>query len=189
VSRIGKQPVELPDGVDASIEKTSVRIKGANGQLEVSVHPLTKVSQEDGSIRVSVSDPEDRHSRALWGLTRALLSNAVEGVTKGFEKRLTIVGVGYRADVKGKNLDLQVGYSHPVIVEPLPGIEFSIDEPPAGIESAQASIVIKGADKELVGRSAANIRKIRPPEPYKGKGIRYHDEYVRRKAGKAAVTS
>jgi large subunit ribosomal protein L6 len=188
VSRIGKQPIDLPDGVDATILAGSVKIKGSNGQLEVPVHPLTEVNQVDGTIRVTVSNPNDRHARALWGLTRSLLANAVEGVTKGFEKRLAIVGVGYRADVKGKNLDLQVGYSHPVVVEPLPGIEFSIDEPPAGIEGAQSSIVIKGADKELVGRSAANIRKIRPPEPYKGKGIRYHDEYVRRKAGKAAVT-
>ena len=188
MSRIGKQPIDLPDGVDATIQGGSVKIKGSNGQLEVPVHPLTEVNQEDGTIRVTVLDPEDRQARALWGLTRSLLANAVEGVTKGFEKRLAIVGVGYRADVKGKNLDLQVGYSHHVVVEPLPGIEFSIDEPPAGIEGAQASIVIKGADKELVGRSAANIRKIRPPEPYKGKGIRYHDEYVRRKAGKAAIT-
>jgi large subunit ribosomal protein L6 len=188
VSRIGKQPIVLPDGVDVTVQGAFAKVKGTNGQLEVPVHPLTQVNQEAGSVNVSVSDTDDRQSRAMWGLTRALLANAVEGVSKGFEKRLAIVGVGYRAEVKGKNLDLQVGYSHPVVVEPLPGIEFSIEDAPAGIESAQASIVIKGADKEKVGRSAANIRKIRPPEPYKGKGIRYHDEFVRRKAGKASVT-
>ena len=142
-------------------------------------------------LTVTVQSPEVQEERALWGLTRALLANAVQGVTQGFEKRLILVGIGYRADLKGKNLELQVGFSHPVTVEAPPGIDFRVDDPPSGtgsIESAQATLVISGPDKELVGRVAANIRKIRRPEPYKGKGIRYIDEYVRRKAGKAAVT-
>ncbi len=188
MSRVGKQPISLPGGVDVQLQPGRVQIKGARGALQVPVHPLTQVRQEDSTLHVTVENPEDRESRAMWGLTRSLLSNAVEGVSKGFEKHLTVVGIGYRAEIKGKNLDIQVGYSHPVIVQPPPGIEFSVDPPPSGIEGAQASIAVRGADKELVGRTAANIRKIRPPEPYKGKGIRYTDEYVRRKAGKAAIT-
>ena len=170
------------------IGSAQVQVKGGKGQIEVPVHRVAEVVLEDGQLQVTVQNPNERDQRALWGLTRALLANAVEGVTNGFEKRLAVVGVGYRADLKGKNLDLQVGYSHPVLIEPLPGVELSVEDPPTGIEGAQATIVIQGADKELVGRMAANIRKIRPPEPYKGKGIRYVDEYVQRKAGKAAVT-
>lgn len=187
MSRVGKQPIVVPSGVDVKLGDAEAEVKGAKGTLQVPVHPLTKVNQEGETLVVSVDDPEDRQQKTVWGLTRALLANAVQGVSTGFEKSLVVVGVGYRADMKGKNLDLNVGYSHAVTVEAPQGIEFSIDNPPAEIENSQALVKISGADKELVGRTAANIRKIRPPEPYKGKGIRYSDEYVRRKAGKAAV--
>ena len=134
--------------------------------------------------------PENSDARALWGLTRALVANAVHGVNEGWERRLVVVGVGYRADLRGKNLELQVGYSHPVTYEPLDGVSFAVEPPPGGVDAidgAQATLVVSGADKEKVGRSAANLRSIRPPEPYKGKGIRYADELVRLKPGKSAV--
>ncbi len=188
MSRVGRQPIAVPDGVQVRVESDGVLVKGSKGELSVRVHPLTRIRQEDGTIRVTVEDVDDRESKAMWGLTRALLANAVEGVRNGFEKRLVVVGVGYRAEMKGRSLDLQVGFSHPVIIEPLEGIEINVEPPPAEIETAQASIVVRGADKERVGRMAAEIRKVRPPEPYKGKGIRYVNEYVRRKAGKAAIT-
>ena len=188
MSRIGKQPIAVPDNVQIQVQSDGVRVKGSKGELTVRVHPLTRVRQDDGTLRVSVEDIEDRESKAVWGLTRALLANAVEGVRNGFEKRLVVVGVGYRAEMKGRNLDLQVGFSHPVILVPLEGVEMSVEAAPSEMETAQASIVVRGADKERVGRMAADIRKVRPPEPYKGKGIRYVNEYVRRKAGKAAVT-
>lgn len=188
MSRIGKQPVALPEGIRVTLEETRVKVQGPNGQLEVPVHPLAEVRQEGSALCVSSRRPSDRKSRAIWGLTRSLLANAVEGATKGFEKRLVVVGIGYRADVKGKNLELQVGYSHAVVIEPEVGVEFRIEAAPSGLEGAQASIVVSGADKALVGRVAADIRKVRPPEPYKGKGIRYDGELVRRKVGKAAVT-
>jgi len=187
VSRIGKMPIPVPSGVDVKIGDKIVTVKGSNDSLEVLIHSLTMVSQDGDQLVVTVEDTKDQASRAAWGLTRALIANAVEGVTKGFEKRLVVVGVGYRADLKGKNLDLQVGYSHNVPVTPPQGIEFSLDDPPGGIEGAQTMVIVKGASKELVGSTAADIRKIRPPEPYKGKGIRYDEEYVRRKAGKTAV--
>lgn len=187
MSRIGKQPVAVPGGVDLQIGATEIQVKGPKGTLQVLLHELAQINQDGDTVTVSVQDPEDRHQKAIWGLTRALLANAVHGVSVGFEKGLVIVGVGYRVDVKGKNLDLVVGFSHSVSIEAPQGIEFSIDSPPAGIEGAQALLKISGADKELVGRTAANIRKIRPPEPYKGKGIRYSDEFVRRKAGKTAA--
>lgn len=187
MSRIGKMPIPVPSGVDVKINEGSATVKGPNGSLDVLIHRLTEVALDGDAIVVKVADPDDQLSRAAWGLTRALLANAVEGVTKGFEKKLVVVGVGYRADLKGKTLDLQVGYSHNVPVAPPQGVEFALDNPPGGIDGAQTTVIIKGASKELVGSTAADIRKIRPPEPYKGKGIRYHDEYVRRKAGKTAV--
>jgi large subunit ribosomal protein L6 len=189
VSRIGKQPIVVPGGVNVQIGATQAEIKGPKGTLQVPLHPLTQVNQEGESLSVTVQDPEDRHHKSIWGLTRALLANAVQGVSAGFEKHLVVVGVGYRADMKGKNLDINVGYSHSVTVDAPQGIEFSIDAPPSEIENSQALVKISGADKELVGRIAANIRNIRPPEPYKGKGIRYSNEYVRRKAGKTSVSS
>lgn len=187
MSRIGKMPIPVPSGVDVKLGDGTATVKGPNGNLEVLIHQLAKVAKDGDQVVVSVDNPDDQSSRAIWGLTRALMANAVEGVTKGFEKRLVIVGVGYRAEIKGKNLELQVGYSHSVPITPPQGIEFSLDNAPGGIEGAQTTVVIKGASKELVGSTAADIRKVRKPEPYKGKGIRYEDEYVRRKAGKTAV--
>jgi large subunit ribosomal protein L6 len=180
-------PIPVPLGVEFQMGDGKVIVKGPNGSLEVLIHQVCKVVQDGDELVVSVEDTEDAQSRAFWGLTRALVANAVEGVTKGFEKRLVVVGVGYRAELKGKNLDFQVGYSHNVPVTPPKGIEFAIDAAPGGIENAQTTVIVRGASKELVGRTAADIRKIRKPEPYKGKGIRYADEHVRRKAGKTAV--
>jgi len=190
VSRIGQMPIPLPSGVSAQIGSGEVKVKGPKGQVEVPVHPLALLSESEGTLHVSVADTEHRESRAMWGLTRALVANAVHGVSQGWEKRLVVVGVGYRADLKGKNLELQVGYSHSVVYEPLDGVTFAVEPAPTGadsIESAQATLVVTGVDKEKVGRSAANLRSIRAPEPYKGKGIRYSNELVRLKPGKSAV--
>jgi len=187
VSRVGKQPILVPSGVEVKFDSDLARVKGPKGELQVTLPDLVVVGQEGDQVKVSVKDPEDRNQRAMWGLIRALLSNAVVGVSSGFEKSLILVGVGYRAEIKGENLDMSLGFSHPVVVEAPEGIEFSVESAPAEIESAQALIKISGADKELVGRTAANIRGIRPPEPYKGKGLRYTDEHVRRKAGKTAA--
>ena len=190
MSRIGKQPIPVPGGVDVQIQSGGAKVRGPKGELHVPIHSLTEVAQEGEELKVSVRNPDDRQEKAMWGLTRALLANAVQGVSVGFEKRLIVVGIGYRVDLKGKNLDLQLGFSHLVTFEAPSGIEFALEDAPGGvnvIEDAQATIVVRGADKELVGRTSAQIRKIRPPEPYKGKGIRYFDEYVRRKAGKTAV--
>jgi large subunit ribosomal protein L6 len=157
-----------------------VTVKGPRGQLVQRVHPEMRILQEDGAVRVERPNDEGFY-RGLHGLTRTLIANMVEGVTKGFEKRLAIVGVGYRAQLRGKDLELAVGYSHPVPVRCPEGIEFEVPTP--------TSIVIRGNDKQAVGEIAARIRKVRKPEPYKGKGIRYEDEYVRKKAGKAAKGS
>jgi large subunit ribosomal protein L6 len=178
MSRIGKQPIEIPSGVEVQIAAGNVvTVSGPRGALTRPMHTDMRIVNEDGVIRVERPDDEGFH-RGLHGLTRSLLANMVEGVTKGFEKRLAIVGVGYRAALKGEDLEVQVGYSHPVVVSQPDGIEFEVPVP--------TSIVIRGNDKEQVGEVAANIRKIRKPEPYKGKGIRYENEYVRKKAGKAA---
>ena len=178
MSRIGKQPIEIPSGVEVGVDDGNlVTVKGPKGTLAQSMHADMRIVIEDGAARVERPDDEGFH-RGLHGLTRTLLANMVQGVTQGFEKRLAIVGVGYRAALKGKDLEIQVGYSHPVSVPQPDGIEFEVPSP--------TSIVVRGIDKQLVGEVAANIRKIRKPEPYKGKGIRYEDEYVRKKAGKAA---
>jgi len=175
VSRIGKQPIPLPDGVAVQIEAELVRVKGPKGELSERVARDIEVAEENGSL--VVRRPTDRREhKALHGLTRTLVANMVEGVTKGFEKRLEIQGVGYRAQLQGRKLVLQVGYSHPVEIEPPEGIEFEVPQP--------TQIVVKGISKQLVGEIAARIRKVRPPEPYKGKGIRYQGEYVARKVGK-----
>lgn len=187
MSRVGKQPISVPSGVEVKLGAEQAQIKGPKGELQVPLNAGVIVEQDGDQIQVNVQKPDDRDQRALWGLTRALLANAVSGVSEGFEKGLVVVGVGYRAEMKGKNLDMSLGFSHPVVVEAPAGIEFSVEGAPAGIDSAQALVKVSGPDKELVGRTAANIRGIRPPEPYKGKGIRYSDEFVRRKAGKAAV--
>jgi len=178
MSRIGKQPIQIPSGVDVTVgEDALVTVKGPRGTLSQRLHPEMRIVQEEGVIRVERPSDEGVH-RSLHGLTRTLLANMVEGVTNGYEKRLAIVGVGYRVVMKGKDLEIQVGYSHPVVVTAPEGIEF---EAPTA-----TSIVVRGNDKQQVGEVAANIRKIRKPEPYKGKGIRYEGEYVRKKAGKAA---
>jgi len=180
MSRIGRQPIEVPGGVDVTVEGTHVSVKGPRGTLERSLHPEMKLVQEDGTIRVERPSDEAMH-RSLHGLTRTLVANMVEGVTKGYEKRLEIVGVGYRASLRGQDLEIAAGFSHPVIVQRPEGVEFEVPQP--------TRITIRGNDKQAVGEIAAKIRKIRPPEPYKGKGIRYEGEHVRKKAGKAAKTS
>jgi large subunit ribosomal protein L6 len=181
MSRIGREPIEIPSGVDVMVgDDALVTVKGPRGSLSQRMHTEMKVVQGDGVIRVERPSDEGFH-RSLHGLTRTLIANMVEGVTKGYEKRLAIVGVGYRATMKGSDLEILVGYSHPVSVPAPEGIEF---ETPTA-----TSIVVRGNDKQLVGEVAANIRKIRKPEPYKGKGIRYENEFVRKKAGKAAKGS
>lgn len=177
MSRIGRMPIPLPEGVQVKIEGQQVQVKGPKGQLEREIRPEISISETEGSLVLSRQSDEP-NVRALHGLTRALVNNMVVGTSRGFEKVLEVRGVGYRAELQGKTLVLNLGFSHPVEVEPAPGISFEV-EPRAG------TISVQGIDKELVGQVAADIRKIRPPEPYKGKGIRYLGEYVRRKAGKA----
>ncbi|MGI6665250.1 MAG: 50S ribosomal protein L6 [Christensenellaceae bacterium] len=179
MSRIGKLPVELPSTVNAVINANNqVVVKGPNGELSDTFNPDLKIQLEDNII--VVTRPSDRKEhRALHGLTRALIANMVEGVSQGFTRELEIVGVGYRAQLSGKNLVLNVGYSHPVEIVPPEGVSFEVP--------ANTQIFVKGADKQKVGQVAANIRKVRPPEPYKGKGIRYKDEYVARKVGKTGM--
>ena len=176
MSRIGQMPVALPSGVDVKINGSSLVVKGSKGELSRDFHERMTFDIDDGVVTVGRPD-DTRESKALHGLSRALLSNMVVGVSEGFTKSLEIQGVGYRAALKGKSIELQVGFSHSVLVDAPEGITFEIPEP--------TRINVSGIDKELVGQAAANIRKVRPPEPYKGKGIRYVGEYVRRKAGKA----
>ena len=177
MSRIGKRPIEIPSGVTVSIDPGRVAVAGPLGTLQQQVPQRIAIEQQDGQI--VVTRPTDRgEDRALHGLTRTLVANMVEGVTKGFEKRLEIQGVGYRAALRGTDLELSVGYSHPVLIKPRQGITFDVPAP--------TQVVVKGTDKQQVGQTAAEIRMVRPPEPYKGKGIRYEGEYVRRKVGKRA---
>jgi large subunit ribosomal protein L6 len=177
MSRIGRKPIEIPGGVSVAISPGRVMVNGPLGELSQQVPQRMKVEQSDGEI--VVSRPSDRgDDRALHGLTRTLVANMIEGVTKGFEKRLEIQGVGYRAALRGQSLELNVGFSHPVVVEPPAGITFEVPTP--------TEVVVKGIDKQQVGQTAAEVRSVRPPEPYKGKGIRYQGEYVRRKVGKRA---
>ena len=177
MSRIGKAPIEIPSGVSIQLEPGRVAVSGPLGSLQQVVPQRMQIAQEDGTL--TVTRPTERApDRELHGLTRTLIANMVEGVTKGFEKRLEIQGVGYRAALKGEDLELQVGYSHNVTIKPRTGITFEVATP--------TEILVKGTDKQMVGQTAAEIRKVRPPEPYKGKGIRYEGEYVRRKVGKRA---
>ena len=178
MSRIGRMPIAIPQGVDIKIEGSVVTVKGPNGQLTRTVHNDMILELEDGQIVVKRPSEEKFH-KSLHGLTRSLINNMVEGVTKGFQKSLDLVGVGYRAAKQGNKLVLTVGYSHPVEIEPKEGIEIEVP--------VATKVVVKGADKEAVGALAANIRKVRPPEPYKGKGIKYDTERIRRKAGKAGT--
>ena len=177
MSRIGKQPIPVPDGVEVAIEPELVRVKGPKGELAERKARDIEVKQDDGQILVTRPTDRGEH-RALHGLTRSLISNMVVGVTDGFEKSLEIQGVGYRAQQQGTKLVLSLGFSHPVEIEAPEGIEFEVPSP--------TEVKVKGASKQLVGETAARIRKQRPPEPYKGKGVRYKDEYVARKVGKRA---
>jgi large subunit ribosomal protein L6 len=177
LSRIGRRPIELPAGVNVAISPGRVQVNGPLGELTQQVPARMKIEQSDGELLVT--RPTERgEDRALHGLTRTLVANMVEGVTKGFEKRLEIQGVGYRAALRGTALELNVGFSHPVVLEPRQGISFEVPAP--------TQVVVKGVDKQQVGQTAAEVRAVRPPEPYKGKGIRYEGEYVRRKVGKRA---
>jgi large subunit ribosomal protein L6 len=177
MSRIGKQPIELPASVNVSLSPGRVMVNGPLGELTQDVPQRMKIEQSDGTI--TVTRPTERgDDRALHGLTRTLIANMVEGVTKGFEKRLELQGVGYRAAMQGADLRLDVGYSHPVVIKAPQGITFEVPAP--------TEVLVKGVDKQQVGQLAAEVRKVRPPEPYKGKGIRYQGEYVRRKVGKRA---
>jgi large subunit ribosomal protein L6 len=177
MSRIGKRPIEVPAGVTVSIDPGRVMVNGPLGTLQQQVPQRMKIEQENGTV--TVTRPTERgDDRALHGLTRTLIANMVEGVTRGFEKRLELQGVGYRAALQGTDLRVDVGYSHPVVLKAPQGISFEVPTP--------TEIVVKGIDKQQVGQIAAEVRKVRPPEPYKGKGIRYRGEYVRRKVGKRA---
>jgi len=177
MSRIGRKPVPVPDAVTVTIAPGNIAVKGPKGELTQTYSQEMTVSQEDGTILVARPTDRGPH-RALHGLTRSLIANMVEGVTDGFEKRLEIQGVGYRAALKGKNLELALGFSHPVSIEAPEGIDFEVPQP--------TEVIVRGIDKQLVGQVAADIRKRRPPEPYKGKGIRYRDEQVLRNVGKRA---
>jgi large subunit ribosomal protein L6 len=177
MSRIGKQPIEVPAGVNIAISPGRVQVNGPLGELSQSVPARMQIEQEDGTL--TVKRPTERgDDRALHGLTRSLVANMVEGVTNGFQKRLEIQGVGYRAALRGSDLELNVGLSHPVVIKPPEGITFEVPE--------TTTVIVRGIDKQQVGEIAAQVRKTRPPEPYKGKGIRYEGEYVRRKVGKRA---
>ncbi|MFA5130189.1 MAG: 50S ribosomal protein L6 [Patescibacteria group bacterium] len=181
MSRIGRKPLEIPNGVDVTIADALVIVKGPKGTLSVPLHPHVHVEQTpERIVNVTVEDPEDVKDRALWGLFRKLIANAVDGVQKPFEKKLEFVGIGYRVAVAGNVVTMEVGFSHPV--------EYAL---PAGITATveKNMLTISGIDRQLVGETAARIRRTRPPEPYKGKGIKYSDETIRRKAGKAAKSA
>jgi large subunit ribosomal protein L6 len=176
MSRVGKLPVPVPSGVTVTLEEGRCVVKGPKGSLEHEVHPKVRVSLDDGHVVVTRPSDAPEH-RSLHGLTRALIANMVTGVTDGFRRTLEIQGTGYRAEVRGKNLVLTVGFSHPVEMEPLEGATFELETP--------TRLHVTGIDKQVVGQQAALVRRVRPPEPYRGKGIRYQGEYVRLKAGKS----
>jgi large subunit ribosomal protein L6 len=176
MSRIGKKPIEVPKAVTVSIDGQTVKVKGPKGELERTVHPLMTLAMDNGTITVDRPSDDPGH-RSLHGLTRTLIANMIEGVTKGFQKQLEIVGVGYKAEARPFGLQLALGYSHPIQYKAPKGIKLSAPQP--------TSVTIEGADKEMVGQVAAELRGLRPPEPYKGKGIKYVGEQIRRKAGKA----
>ncbi|NLB51743.1 MAG: 50S ribosomal protein L6 [Syntrophomonadaceae bacterium] len=178
MSRIGKKPISLPKDVKFSVEGNVITVKGSKGSLSQQLPADISVQQEDDQLIVA-RPSDDKQTRAFHGLSRALIANMVEGVTNGFEKKLELVGVGYRAQMQGKKLVINIGFSHPVEVEPPEGIEFEVP--------AATKITVKGIDKQLVGNTAAHIRAIRKPEPYKGKGIKYENEVIRRKAGKSGA--
>lgn len=176
MSRVGRMPIEIPSGVEVEIKGSSVRVKGPKGELSHTFPAIISFKREGNVLHIERGS-EEKFGRTLHGTARALVSNMVHGTSQGFSKTLEVQGVGYRAEMKGKTLVLHVGYSHPIEVEPEAGISFALGE--------KGEIIVSGYDKELVGETAARIRKVRPPEPFKGKGIRYSGEYVRHKAGKA----
>jgi large subunit ribosomal protein L6 len=176
MSRIGKKPIAIPNGVQVTVSGQTVTVKGPKGQLAWTVADEIEPRQEDGQLVLVKKNEDDPRAQAMWGLSRSLVNNMVVGVTQGYEKTLELVGVGYRATMKGQALSMQLGYSHDVDVKPPPGITFAVPK--------QTEIRIAGIDKQLVGELAARIRRMRPPEPYKGKGVRYAGEQVRRKEGK-----
>jgi len=187
MSRIGSMPIPVPSGVEVQIEGSAITVKGPKGTLTRSFHPDMIVKLEDGKILVE-RPSDDKTHRSLHGLTRALIANMVEGVTKGYQKVLQVYGTGYRAELVGNKLNLQVGYSHPVEIMPRPGIEFEVGQDVVQYESRETRIpviTVRGIDKQVVGQQAAEVRAVRKPEPYKGRGIRYSTEVVRRKAGKS----
>lgn len=177
MSRVGKQPIPIPEGVEISVEGRKVIVKGPKGVLEREIHPGFTLEREDGSVKLIRPD-DSKSTRAFHGLYRSLINNMVLGVTEGFQKKLEIVGIGYRAERRGRGVTLMLGFAHPIFFVPPEGVEVKVETP--------TNLVIEGTDKELVGQVAAKIRSFKPPEPYKGKGIRYEGEHVRRKAGKAA---
>jgi large subunit ribosomal protein L6 len=176
MSRIGKLPIAVPDGVEVQLLKSSIAVKGARGELSLDFNPEMNVALADGRITVTRPTDQTRH-RALHGLTRSLIANMVEGVSKGFTKELELVGVGYRATKQGDDLQMNLGFSHPIKYTPPVGVTIEVPDP--------VRIQVSGADRELVGRAASQIRKFRPPEPYKGKGVMYRGEKIKRKAGKS----
>jgi large subunit ribosomal protein L6 len=180
MSRIGRKPIPILKGVEVEQNDGRIRITGPKGELTTQLHPAINVEVKENELRVSTSG-EDKEQSALHGLWRALLNNMVRGVVEGYQKKLEIVGVGYRAEIKGSKLQLQVGYSHPIVFAPPEGIKLEAPTP--------TNIVVSGVDRQLVGQVAAKIRSFRPPEPYKGKGIKYEGEYIRKKAGKAAAAA
>lgn len=178
MSRIGKQPIIIPDGVELTIENNTISAKGPKGELSIVIHPQVLLERDGQIINVKVKNEENKFERSIWGTSRKLISNVIEGVTKGFEKKLEVNGVGYNASVSGNKLVLKVGYSHPVDFDLPQGITATIEK---------NVITLNSIDKQLLGDTAAQIRSVRKPEPYKGKGIKYSDEQIRRKAGKAAA--
>jgi large subunit ribosomal protein L6 len=177
MSRIGKKPVPIPDKVTVNIDGQHVTVKGPKGELSLDVHPEITVAQEEGNLIVT-RPSDERHHRALHGLTRALVANLVDGVSQGFMRSLTVEGVGYSGEIRGKDLVMRLGYSHEIVVNPPDNITFEVEG------RNPTTVRVRGIDKQVVGQIAANIRKLRPPEPYLGKGVRYSDEVIRRKAGK-----
>lgn len=186
MSRIGKKPVILTQGLTAELKDAVLTIKGSKGTLSLPIHPKALVTVNEGEVIVDVAKKEDKREKALWGLFRALVQNMVDGLTTGFSKELDVVGVGFKAEVRGQELVLNLGFSHPINFQIPAGIEVKAEKQPAKvtITQYQTTITITGIDKHLVGQVAANIRELKKPEPYKGKGIRYSDETILRKAGK-----
>lgn len=186
MSRIGKKPVVLPNGITAELKDNVLTIKGSKGSLELPIHPKVVVEVKEGEVIVDVAKKEDKREKALWGLFRSLVQNMVDGLTTGFTKQLDVVGVGFKAEMRGQTLVLNLGFSHPIDFEIPSGVEVKVEKDPAKvtIQQYQTTITLTSIDKHLVGQVSANIRELKKPEPYKGKGIRYSDENILRKAGK-----